>query len=81
MKNYQKALCVSVLVLTLTASVFAGDIQHPIAVLSPLPTVTGEMQTGATDGEMQTGKYASSAEADTARGIALSLLQNLLLLF
>lgn len=81
MKNYQKAVCASVLVLTFSASVFAGEIQHPIAVPSPLPTVSGEIQTGATDGEMQTGKAASTAEVDTATGIALSLLQNLLMLF
>lgn len=81
MKNYQKVLCATVLaVLVLASPAFAGDIQHPIAPPDPQPS-SSRIHTGATGGEIHTDKSASLTEADTARGITLTLVQNLLILF
>jgi len=75
MRNYRKALGVFVLLLTLAAPAFAGEIQHPIA---PPPETTNSAAT-ATDGDIQApGRAASTSEADIATGLALNLLENLL---
>ena len=80
MKNYRNALCILVLLLTLVSPAFAGEIQHPRAAPVPMPT-NAETPSSGTDGEMQTGKAASTLETDTVTQLALSLLQNLLPLF
>lgn len=82
MKNgYGKALCTSVLVLVLASSVFAGEIQYPVAPPPPAPA-GGDIQYPTTSNNLtQTGEAASAPEADTVTGIALNLLQSVLTLF
>jgi hypothetical protein len=74
MKTYRKALCISVLMLTLVSSAFAGEIQYPIA---PPPQTASN--SAATDGDIQfPGRAASTSEADIVTGMALNLLESLL---
>lgn len=83
MKNLRKVICVTVLILTLTSSAFAGEIQYPI--VSPTPVATnGEMHTDGeihTDGLMHTdGAPDDATAADAVTEAALTLLQGLLAL-
>jgi len=82
MKNScKKALCTFVLVLTLGASAFAGEIQNPVAPPPPPVTTNGDIHTGVS-GEIQTTEAVSAPEAtDIMTEAALNLLQSLLTLF
>lgn len=51
----RKTLAASVLALALTSSAFAGVIHTPRSDDPPPPETSGEMQTGATEGDMQNG--------------------------
>lgn len=76
MKNYRKAITALVFALALSTYTFAGEM-HTGRTATP-PPLTGEMQTGVTDGEMHTDKAASTPKTDITTGIALDLLQRLL---
>lgn len=88
MKTLRRLCAVFVLTLTLSLSVFAGDMETGIAAPPSPPdsqamtagqmdtTVAGQMDTGVT-GDMSTGVAAT----DPATEVALNLLQNLLSLF
>ncbi len=84
MKNLRTLCAALVLVGALTLPAFAGEIGTGIAP-PPTPNATGEIGTGATDGDIGTG--AASEEADEATTpdsvteAALLLLQSVLALF
>jgi hypothetical protein len=80
MKHLRHGCVVFILILTLTLSTFAGNIE--CGVVSPPPqqaSVTGEMATGATE----TSETSSDDNlfVDPVTGLALDILQSLLSLF
>jgi hypothetical protein len=82
MKSYRNATAALALTLVLASSAFAG-VMHTDGAPAPPPTSTanGEMQTGATEGEIHTGEAASTPEAVDAMTVAaLNLLQSVLTL-
>lgn len=83
MKGYcRKALTASVLVLVLSVSALAGEMQTGKPDLPPPLTANGVMQTGATEDETRTGEETSTSEvSDTLAEITLNLLQSILTLF
>lgn len=79
MKGYRNAAAALALTLALANFAFAGEMHTgaPNPDPQPTPTANGVMQTGALEGEMQTGEAAStSGAADTVTEIALNLLQS-----
>jgi hypothetical protein len=82
MRNYRKVVATLVLALTLSMSAFAGEIHTNVTSPTPTPAANGEMHTGVTNGEIQTGEAVSTPEAtDIMTEAALNLLQSLLTLF
>jgi hypothetical protein len=86
MKNYRKTVAVLVLVLLLATPAFAGEMQTGVIEPPPPPTANGEIQMGATDGEMHTGSVmhtgvTASSSTDIVTETALSLLHSMLSLF
>ena len=79
MKSYRNYVTALALALVLTTSAFAGEMHTGVAGPEPQPTpaANGEIQTGTTNGVMQTGEAASTPEAlDTVTAAALNLLQS-----
>jgi hypothetical protein len=84
MKSYRNAAAALLLALALSTSAYAG-VMHtgsPDPDPEPTPAANGVMQTGAPEGEMQTGEAASTpGAADTVTESALNLLQSVFALF
>jgi hypothetical protein len=84
MKTLRQLCVVSVFILALCMSAFAGQIETPLApptapAATPAVTAQGEISTGIT-GQEETGSSEATA-VDSATEIALNLLQSVLSLF
>lgn len=82
MKIYRKAVAALVLALVFSMPVFAGEMHTGVTEPPPPPPASGEIQTAATNGVVQTGEAESAPEAtDIVTEITLNLLQTALSLF
>jgi hypothetical protein len=80
----KKTLRVSMLVILLACSVFAGEMPNGVvSTPPPPPAIVGEMPNGvASAGDMQNGVVSTSPPAEsTATDVLLTLLQSILALF
>lgn len=69
----RKVISVSALILTLTCSTYAGEMQNGVTGTPPPPTTVTD-SAKATDGDIQNGLTSMATE------VALTLLQNVLAL-